>query len=385
MSQRSGVSTRVSDFTLPAYGERSLGDVVPAVARGLGIDASIAGAAPTGLLLPDAAAYVVFLIDGLGSELLRRYAHAAPFLSSLVEGGAVGTAGVPSTTATSLTSFGTGLVPGVHGLIGFTARIPGTNRLINHLSWDKQVAPLDWQPHPTAFARLTAVGVHVSVVNKREFGGSGLTMAAHRGATYVGANRVGERIAAMVDAAAYTPSLTYVYDSDLDWTGHKFGVASTQWLQQLAMVDAEAEQMREALPHSVRLLVVADHGMVDSGTDSRVDVDEVVDLRDGVDLLGGEARFRHLYCSRGSVDSVVATWREVLADRALVLTRDDAIARGWFGEVSPAVLPRVGDVLVACRGDAAVVSTIDFPYEKTLVGMHGSLTPAEMLIPILVS
>lgn len=375
----------MSDFTLPAYGDRSLGDVVPALARGLGVDASVAGAAPTGLVLPDAAAYVVFLIDGLGAELLDRYAHAAPFLSSLAQGGSVGTAGVPSTTATSLTSLGTGLVPGAHGLVGYTSRIPGTDRLLNHLSWDKRVDPVDWQPHPTAFARLAAVGVHVVVVNRRDFAGSGLTVAAHRGAEFVGANRVGERIAAMIAAAMHSPSLTYVYDSDLDWTGHKFGVASTQWLQQLAMVDAEAEQMRDALPHSVRLLVVADHGMVDSAVESRVDIDDVAGLRDGVDLLGGEARFRHLYCSRGSVDSVVATWCEVLGDRALVLTRDDAIARGWFGAVAPAVLPRLGDVMVACRGDAAIVSTRDFAYEKTLVGMHGSLTPAEMLIPILIS
>ncbi|PUA79668.1 alkaline phosphatase family protein [Nocardioides currus] len=375
---------RPDGFTLPAYGDRSLGDVVPAVARALGVGNVLDGTGPSGLVLPDAGAYVVFLIDGLGAELLRRYAHAAPFLASLAEGGSVGTAGVPSTTATSLTSLGTGLVPGAHGLIGYTARIPGTDRLINHLTWDKHVDPLDWQPHPTAFARLGAAGVHVTVVNKREFDGSGLTVAAHRGATYVGADRVGERIAAMVGAAAYTPSLTYVYDSDLDWTGHKFGVASTQWLQQLAMVDAEAEQMREALPASVRLLVVADHGMVDSAVAARVDVDEVVELRDGVSLLGGEARFRHLYCSRGAVDSVVATWREVLGERALVLTRDDAVARGWFGEVSPGVLPRVGDVMVACHDDAAIVSSADFPYEKSLVGMHGSLTAAEMLIPILV-
>lgn len=383
MSERGDSGPTMTDFQLPAYGERSLGDVVPAVARALGTP--LGEANPGALTLPDASAYVVFLIDGLGSELLARHPHAAPFLSSLAQGGSVGTAGVPSTTATSLTSFGTGLVPGAHGLIGYTARIPGTDRLINHLSWDKQVDPLDWQPHPTAFARLGSAGVQVSVVNKREFGSSGLTMAAHRGADYVGADRVGERIAAMVSAAAYTPSLTYVYDSDLDWTGHKFGVASTQWLQQLAMVDAEAEQMRDALPHSVRLLVVADHGMVDSDVSSRVDVDDVLELRDGVALLGGEARFRHLYCSRGSVDSVVDTWRGVLGERALVLTREDAIGRGWFGAVAPGVLPRLGDVLVACRGDAAIVSTADFPYEKSLVGMHGSLTHAEMLIPILVS
>lgn len=370
-----------TSLTLPAYGDRSLADVLPSVGRALGVPLDDH---PAGLELPPAPSYVVFLVDGLGSELLARHAHAAPYLASLVAGSATGTAGVPSTTATSLTSLGTGLPPGAHGLVGYTARIPGTDRLINHLGWDKHVDPLEWQPHPTAFGRLARAGVHVTSVNKRDFDGSGLTVASQRGATYVGADRVGERIAAAVAASAHAPSLTYVYDSDLDWTGHKFGVASSQWLQQLAMVDAEAEQLREALPSATRLLVVADHGMVDSPTHARVDVDAVDGMRDGVALLGGEARFRHVYCSAGAVADVVATWREVLGDRATVLAREDAVARGWFGAVHPGVLPRLGDVMVACHDDVAVLSSRDFPYETTLVGLHGSLTPVEMKIPILV-
>lgn len=369
-------------FVEPAYHQRSLGDVVPAVAAALG---SPIEEPPAGLVLPEAPSYVVFLVDGLGAELLRRHAHAAPFLSALLVDQAVGTAGVPSTTATSLTSFGTGLTPGAHGLVGFTSRIPGTDRLLNALAWDRHVDPVEWQPHPTAFARLGAAGVAVTVVNKREFRSSGLTVAAHRGADYVGADRVGERIAAVEAASSVRPSLTYMYDGDLDWTGHRFGVASSQWLQQLAMVDAEAEQLRDTLPSHTRLLVVADHGMVDSPPERRVDVDEVLELRDGVVLLGGEARFRHLYCARGAVDDVAATWRAVLGDRADVLTRDEAAARGWFGPLTPAVRPRIGDVVVACRDDVAVVSTADFAYEASLVGLHGSLTPAEMLIPLLVS
>ena len=70
--------------------------------------------------------------------------------------------------------------------------------------------------------------------------------------------------------------------------------------------------------------------------------------------------------------------------RAMVLTRSEAIGRGWFGSVDSAVLPRIGDVVVACHGDFAVMATDAFPYERRLVGMHGSLTPAEMLIPVLV-
>jgi len=48
------------------------------------------------------------------------------------------------------------------------------------------------------------------------------------------------------------------------------------------------------------------------------------------------------------------------------------------------VRPRLGDVLVASTGDHSVLSTERFPYETSLVGMHGSLTPAEMLVPLLV-
>jgi hypothetical protein len=339
-------------------------------------------------VLPDAPAYVVFLVDGLGSRLLERYASTAPYLSSLAQsslaGSEPGTAGVPSTTATSLASLGTALTPGTHGLVGFTSRIPGTDKLLNALFWDKRVDPLEWQPHPTAFSRLTDAGVRVDVVNKREFDRSGLTVAAHRGAGYIGADRIGERIAGAVAGSMHRPSLTYLYDGDLDWTGHRYGVDSAQWLQQLAAIDAEAVQLREALPDEVRLVVVADHGMVDSTPASRIDVDEHDELRDGLVLLGGEARFRHLYCEDGAASSVAGSWAELLGPRADVLLREEAIERGWFGPVTESVLPRLGDVVVAAHDDLAMFSSRDFGYEMSLIGLHGSLTPDEMLIPIIV-
>ena len=370
-------------FVEPAYGSRSLVDVVPAIGAAIGVKHRTGQTAPSAIVLPEAPAYVLFLVDGLGARLLQRHADAAPYLSTLLAAQEPGTAGVPSTTATSLSSLGTAMPPGAHGLVGFTTRIPGTDRLLNALKWDKSVDPKQWQPHATAFSGLRLNGAAVTVINKREFRESGLTVAAQRGADFVGADRVGERIAAAVAASAERPSLTYVYDGDLDWTGHRYGVASAQWLQQLVMVDAEAEQLRESLPADVRLLVVADHGMVDSPPSARIDVDHELVLRDGLALMGGEARFRHLYCRNGAVADVAATWRSVLGDRADVLTREEAIGRGWFGPVESSVLPRLGDVVVACRGDHAVVASVDFSYEASLIGLHGSLTADEMLIPML--
>jgi hypothetical protein len=153
----------VSGFLEPAYGGRSLADVLPSVSVALGVTGT--GRDGPALALPDAAAYVVFLVDGLGADLLAAHAHAAPYLSSLLTPDTTGTAGVPSTTATSLTSLGTGLTPGGHGVVGFTSRVPGSDRLLNALFWDKDVDPLQWQPHPTGFQTLAAAGVHVTTVN----------------------------------------------------------------------------------------------------------------------------------------------------------------------------------------------------------------------------
>lgn len=363
---------------LPAYGSGSLAEVMPSAVAALGVDGwtNVLG-------LPAARSYVVLLVDGMGWNLLRRHGPDAPYLASLATQGWAITSGVPSTTATGLTSLGTGLPPGAHGVVGFTSRVPGTDRLLDALRWDARVDPLEWQPHPTAFQRAVDSGVPVTVVSKRMFEGSGLTRAGQRGAAYVGADLAGEKISATVRAAEVPRSLTYVYDGELDSAGHRHGCESRAWRFQLTMVDGLARKLRATLPADTALVVVADHGMVDVPRERRVDVDAEPELREGLVLVGGEARFRHLYCEPGATDAVVARWRDRLGDDAVVVARSDAVAAGWFGPVEARVLPRLGDVMVASVGDLAVVLGDQFPYEATLVGLHGSLSPDEMLVPLL--
>ncbi len=367
-------------FREPAYGARSLCDLLPGVATAMGVD--VLGQVDLGL--PEASAYVVVLVDGLGHEQLAAHRNHAPYLHSLL-GRAPLTATVPSTTATSLTSLGTALPPGAHGVAGFVTRVPETGELLNALFWDRDVDPLQWQPHPTAFERLEAAGVATTVVSKGEFAGSGLTRCAHRGAAYVGADDVAERVAGAVAAVATRPSVTYVYDGDLDWHGHRAGVDSSRWRTQLRDIDEDVQELRDALPDDVAVVVTADHGMVDLTPETTLDVDAVPGLRDGVRQLGGEARFRQLWCHPGAADDVATAWAEQLEGRATVLTRDEAVARGWFGPVEASVRPRIGEVVAAAHGSWALFSSVDYAYETSLIGLHGSLTPEEMLVPLLVT
>jgi len=132
------------------------------------------------------------------------------------------------------------------------------------------------------------------------------------------------------------------------------------------------------------LHITADHGMVDVAPHDRIDVDEIPELRAGVALLGGEPRARHVYAETGAAPDVLAAWREVLGARAWVASREEAVSAGWFGEVAGQMAARIGDVVAAPAGPWAVVATRTEPRESALIGMHGSLTTADQLVPQLV-
>ena len=369
---------------VPSYGESSLADLSASVL------ASVTGDRGANVLgLPEAGRVCLLIVDGLGLELLRAHQAAAPFLAEMAFNSRPLTAGSPSTTVTSLGSLGTAVPPVVHGLLGYQVAVPGEGRLLNGLRWPADVDPVAWQPLPTIFERAAWAGVAAVQVSSPQFADSGLTRAALRNSDYRGAYSLGA-LAALSCAALGESDRTLVvaYHGDLDATGHRYGVSSQAWVNQLAHVDRLAEQIASGLPYGSVMYVTADHGMVDIGPDDRVDVDgEAAALRDGVTLLGGEPRFRHVYTDPGATDSVLATWQEVLGERAWVLSREDAVKQGWFGPVgtpvSDAIAPRIGDVVAACAGTWAVVASRAEPLESALTGMHGSLTQAEQLVPLL--
>ena len=364
---------------LPGYGENSLADLGASLLAALGL---VREANP--LRLRPADRVCVLVVDGLGWELLRGHQAAAPFLSELAVSGWPLTAGFPAMTATSLTSLGTGTPPGQHGVLGYLVAVPGEGRLLNTLRWDSRVDPVSWQPGPTIFERAAAAGIAGFHVAHPAVLRTGLSAAALRGAEGVAAGTLGA-LAAQAAAVLRRSdrALAFVYHGQLDSTGHVFGCSSDAWRYHLGQVDRLAEHLAGALPPGTALYVTADHGMVDVPPQDRTDADAVPGLRDGVALLGGDARSRHVYAEPGAAADVLAAWREVLGHRAWVVSRDEAIAEGWFGPVDPRVVPRIGDVVAASTATSAIVATRAEPQESALIGMHGSLTLAEQAVPLL--
>lgn len=371
------------DQVVPRYGSSTLGDLLPSLAAHLGV----AGYTDDVLGLPAAQRYVVVLVDGLGFHLVRRAVRAAPYLASLLGDASAITSGVPSTTATSLASLGTGLPPGQHGIVGYASRVPATGEVLNALTWSPRVAARDYQPRATVFERAAAAGVAVTSVALKRFGTTGLTEAALRGADFAAFDHEQDeeqRIDLVVGAALRGErTVVYTYERELDHTGHAQGCESERWLSNLSRIDARCERLRDALPDDVRLVITGDHGMVDVPRGAQLMAESEPQLMAGVSVLAGEGRFRQLYVDSDLPARVARRWEDRLGERAWVRVRNDAIDDGWFGPVSDDLRERYGHVLVAMRGNWAVM-TSQFPRELELVGMHGSLTAEEMVVPLFV-
>ncbi len=386
----SSITTDSADLVRPDYGGLCLDAVLPAVAGAVGAElgperAARADEARALLGLPAAERVCVVLVDGLGEQLLaERRGHAA-FLRGHLAGAQTLTVGYPSTTAASMGLFGTGCGAGRTGLAGYTVRNPATGRLANLVSWEGAEDPLTWQSEDTWFSLMAQGGTPVVSVGPAGFAGSGLTLAALRGARYVSAETLSDRVDVAVRELA-RPGVVYLYWGDVDKAGHKDGWQSGAWGDALSEVDRELARLARRLPPGTLLLVTADHGMVDVDPDRLVDVALTPGLREGVALVAGEPRASHVHVEAGTDPVAVRDrWREVLGAAAWVLGREEAITQGWFGPVVPAVLPMIGDLVVAARGTSGVVdSRTQTPHSLLLRGMHGSLTAGEMYVPLVV-
>ncbi len=372
-------------------GQRSvptLSDVLPSALAVLGMrDAPD----PVGLrsTLDGIRRIAVLLVDGLGYHLLPLTRPAAPVLADIVDGRLATlrelSSGFPSTTPTSLVCLGTGVASGAHGVLGFNLNVPGTDRVLNHIEWTDDPDPQTWQPVPTLFTRAVAAGIRVVVVSRPQYEGSGLTTAAYRGARYVGAGDVDALVSHMLGELRAADGLVYGYHPTLDAAAHASGIGSTQWMAAASAVDRLVGRLIEGLPADAALLVTADHGGIDVPLDRRIDMDADRRLSAGVRVVAGEPRVRYLHTERGAEADVLASWRSVLGAAAHVVSRNEAVAEGWFGPMPAAHLARIGDVVAVCRDRYVVLASAHEPEAVgKLVAFHGSTTPAETAIPLIV-
>jgi hypothetical protein len=320
---------------------------------------------------------VFLVLDGLGWHQLCARRRIAPALAEMT--GRPVHSVAPTTTATALTSISTGLPPAVHGVIGYRVRV-GDDEVLNVLRWrtrsgdaNHRIVPAEFQPYP-AFA-----GLPIPVVTRAEFAQTGFTIAHLRGGRLHGwrmASSVAVEVGALLRAGE---PLVYAYYDGMDKIAHEHGFGA-HYDAELRATDTLVAGLLDVLPPGAALVITSDHGQVDVG-DAVVEVD--ASLNGDIAGMSGEGRFRWLHARPGTTDRLRAAAQAAHGEVAWVRSVEEMEASGWFGgPLSAPARARLGDVALVAHADVAFGDPDDTG-ELRLRCRHGSLTPAEVEVPLL--
>ena len=318
---------------------------------------------------------VVFVIDGLGWHQLEARRSLTPTMNEMA-GGPIDTV-APSTTATALTSICTGVSPGEHGVVGYRIRVG--SETLNVLRWTTENGDARERIVPASFQSSDPfLGRTPTVVSRSEFAESGFSQAHLMGGTFAGYRTTASMLVEIEQSIAAGQRLTYAYYDGVDRIGHEYG-HGRHFDAEYAFADGLIGAIIDRLPPEAALVVTADHGQVHTGDQLHAFHPDVSNL---VQAMSGEARFRWLHCAPGRASDLFDAATAHHGDHAWVRTVDEIVEQGVLGpHVSTEARQRLGDVAVMARGVGAFLD----PSEggPGLIGRHGSVTPAEVQVPLL--
>ena len=380
-------------FALPDYGGGGIVNLMSSISTALGGRSAYA---PLAALPPEALAgarhVVLLVIDGLGHDtVLARDGALRRHLRGQM------TSVFPSTTASAIPTFLTGLAPQQHGLTGWymyfrevgaiVAPLPFRLRTGRRALREAGVSPADLFELTPLFDSL-ARPCHV--VSPRQIIQSDFNVAFSGNAALHGYETLDElsaHLTALMRRAE--PSYVHAYWPQIDSLAHEFGIASDAVSDAYAALDRAFANLAAVAGDTGSVIVVtADHGFIDTAPDQTIDLADHPRLRETLLLpLCGESRAAYAYLRAGREAQFEDYMRERLGDRVDIVRSDDAVRRGWLGpgEPHPALRDRLGDYVLIPRGRHILRDWLKGEARHTHVGVHGGLSAAEMKVPLVVA
>lgn len=342
--------------------------------------------------LADTTTLVLLVIDGLGADWLAR--HAPHGLLARHRHATI-TSVFPSTTAAAIPTFLTGLPPQQHGLTGWFTYLRELGSVMTVLPGHPRYGGASYGSAGIDPARLFALRSVFTQMRTRGFAlapahiaYSDFNRALSRGAEIHPFRSLAEmfRRARRLVRRPRGPQYLYLYWPELDRLGHEQGIASPAALAHLAAIETALADFLDAIAGTDTLvLVTADHGQLDTTADDRIQLDDHPDLADCLALpLCGEPRAAYCYLRPGRVERFLDACGAHFGERALLRPSADLIAAGLFGPGAPhpRLAERVGDYTLLMRGQAVISDRLPFEEPHTMVGVHGGLSAAELVVPL---
>lgn len=394
----------------PDYGQNTIANV-PATIAAL-FDVSSPGLPPLRRTLwqslldrGDVRNVVLILIDGMGSNLIRRCEKDAGWLAQEATVAGQITSVFPSTTVNALSSLWTGAAPGQHGLVGLELFFPRMGvmgqmlALTPSFSWYPDalvragLEPKSFLPVPGFAETLAKHGIETYAVKDYRLVGSSLSRMHSRGVAggegIVTAADQMWQIRHLLETNSDRRLFISSYWAAVDTLSHRSGYDHPTVAAELrAYLHLLRTELLDALSPQARretvVIVTADHGQIRTPLERRVYIEDYPELQQLLLMRpAGEPHTSYLYARQGQKDALIEIVNRELGHVAVALDAREALQAGLFGPApfGEEVERRVGDVIVTMRDGYSLLSRDVDDFLATFVGRHGGLTKDEMEVP----
>lgn len=337
---------------------------------------------------------VLFAIDGMGDLFLQQHGantllkhHQVDTLTSVF----------PSTTASAVTSFLTGLAPQEHALTGWFVylRELGTASVILPFSprfgfkpySDFGILPEQIYSFPNIFSRMKRSSC---LVTTKALENSDYTRFTSGGAPIIPYESLSDCKDKVIQQVknSHESQFIYAYWPDLDKYGHMYGTDHEQTIQHLYDLDSMFQELASSLAGTnTTIIISADHGMINSTPEHILRMTDHPQLKDMLILpLCGEPRAPYCYVRPCRVQEFQEYIHTHFSHCCELYSSWDLVKQGWFGlgTPHPRLQDRIGDYVMMMKDNYVLHDQVLGEKAFSFNGYHGGTTPQEMLIPLIV-
>ncbi|MBU0596476.1 alkaline phosphatase family protein, partial [Candidatus Bipolaricaulota bacterium] len=244
-------------------------------------------------------------------------------------------------------------------------------------------------PGQTFHQRMAAQSVAAHAVLPQYIAASGLSSALYRGST---SSHPAAGLSDMLVTArhllnhAESRAFVSVYWPGLDTVAHVRGPDTDAYVAELRAVDDAIRRELVGRVKNTLLVFTSDHGFVSMRLSDYLQLQDRPEIGRAMLLPPvGEPRASYFFARNGAQDRLAKALGEVARDGLVVLSPEELLATRLLGtgNAHPEIENRIGDLAVVATGRAGIFHA--YPDAIMLRGMHGGLTEAEMLVPLIVS
>jgi len=386
------------DVFMPDYGGGSIVNLMASIATALGVadpDSVPLRSRELSALLFQRARVILLVVDGLGYHRLTT-TPACSALRAHLRGSL--TSVFPSTTATAITTFLTGLPPSQHALTGWHmwfaeqamvgAILPYRTRVGDRPLTALGIEPEHLFDHRSFFERLP---VRSYAVAPERILASVYNRAHCKGAQLHGYATLEQLFECTLNCLRCTDDRCYIYAyyADYDSIAHEHGVDSRHALRLLQRLDeAFGAFLTSAAGLDATVIVTADHGFIDSPQARIVELDAHPGLQRLLRApLCGERRAAYCYLHPGAADAFEQYISSTLSKQTRAYPSKTLIEAGWFGPAPrhAALAARVGDYTLVMKDNWTIKEWLPGEQRHRQIGVHGGVSEDEMMVPLVVA